>query len=159
MAVDPMISLGSGVHVFFTLLILAICGYLIAELRKREPDYGTVYNLAVATAVLLWIAWITAGWYYVLYYGTDKAVIKAGTMNWAHNVFMEVKEHIFYTGLLLGTLLPMAVAAMRERIVKGQGRLIVHTVVALILGDLLLDLMGGAISIAAKYSWMVKAGG
>ncbi len=154
-----MISLGSGVHVFFTLLILAICGYLIAELRKKEPNYGTVYKLAISIAVLLWITWIAAGWYYVLYYGTDKAVIKAGTMNWAHNIFMEVKEHIFYTGLLLGTLLPIAIASIKEEITKGGSKLIIHVTIALILGDLLLDIMGGAISIAAKYSWMVAAGG
>ena len=159
MSIGPLTALGSGAHVFFSLLIIIACGYLLAELRRKEVDYRLIYNLSLAIAVLLWITWITAGWYYVLHYGVDKAVIKAGAMDWAHKVVMETKEHIFYTGLVLGTALPLAVHNLKEKIKKGEGKLIFHMILALIIGDLFLDLLGGAISIAAKYSWMIKAGG
>jgi hypothetical protein len=41
-------------------------------------------------------SWIAGAYYYVVYYGTAvKPIIKAGSAPWAHNFFMETKEHVF----------------------------------------------------------------
>jgi hypothetical protein len=41
-------------------------------------------------------SWVAGAYYYVVYYGTAvKPIIKAGAFPWAHNFFMEMKEHVF----------------------------------------------------------------
>jgi hypothetical protein len=43
-------------------------------------------------------------YWYVVYYGHDRDIIKAGQWPWARNNFMEVKEHLLFMMLLLGML-------------------------------------------------------
>ena len=43
-----------------------------------------------------------------MYYYTDKARIVTGPWPFAHNFFMETKEHIFLGLLILATFLPIA---------------------------------------------------
>ncbi len=155
--ISPGLALGSAIHAFFGLLAMLAAVWIMAEVRKKEADYDLVYKLSIFLAAMVWISWITAGWYYVLHYGVDKAVIKAGPMAYGHAFGMETKEHIFYTGLLLATMLPMVVSNLKDRIKAGQGKIVFHIALLTVLGGLVLDGLAGLISIAAKYSWMAKA--
>ncbi len=155
--VSAGLLIGSAIHAFLGLLAIIAAVWILAEVRREDPDYDLVYKLSVSLAILVWLSWITAGWYYVLHYGVDKAVIKAGPMPYAHAFGMEVKEHIFYTGLLLATALPLMVSSLKERIKIGEGKIVFHTVLAILLGGIVLDALAGLISLGAKAGWMAKA--
>jgi len=97
-------------HVVFG--VLGILGgiWVFAEvLHVNESNRKRIIYASIATAILIWISYLLGGYWYVEYYGPDKAIIKAGPWPWAHLFFMEVKEHIFFSLLLLGTFLPIAV--------------------------------------------------
>jgi hypothetical protein len=58
-------------------------------------------------------AWILGGYWYVHFYPAEKAIILKGPWPFAHNLFMETKEHLFFiTGLLSFYL----VIAVRDKI-------------------------------------------
>ncbi|MGQ9718897.1 MAG: hypothetical protein ACUVWK_03525 [Nitrososphaerales archaeon] len=158
----PLDEIMVGTHAFFGLLAL-ICGvWLFAELRKDQVDVRTVKFLSLAIAAVVWIAWLTGGFWYVQYYPIDRAVINAGAMPYAHSVVMETKEHIFYIGLLVATTLPLYAYGLSNALATRDGgmkKFLIALVVIVVVGGIALESMGGLISIAAKYSWMVKAGG
>lgn len=80
--------------------------------------------------VLVWLSFLFGGYWYVQYYAADKAIIKAGPWPFAHDFFMETKEHLFLTMLLLGTYLPISV---QNNLAADRGtRLLVLTVAALV---------------------------
>jgi hypothetical protein len=78
-------------------------------LNVNEGNIERIKKLSLAVAVLIVLAYIIGGYWYVVYYGHDRDIIKAGQWPWAHNYFMEVKEHLFFVMLLLGIYLPIAV--------------------------------------------------
>ena len=59
----------------------------------------------------MWLAYLVGGYWYVVFYGADKALIKSGPWPFAHGLFMESKEHVFLSLLLVATLLPVAAFA------------------------------------------------
>lgn len=64
--------------------------------------------LAVGLAAFVWLSWFTSIDVYTVQYRTDRAVIVAYPQTAAaHKLGMETKEHIFYTGLVLATSLPL----------------------------------------------------
>ncbi|MGB9659176.1 MAG: hypothetical protein ACPLY9_01435, partial [Nitrososphaerales archaeon] len=151
-----------GFHAILGLLALIGGTWFFAEMRKRQVDIRTVKFLSLAIASLVWITWLTGGWWYVNYYPVDRAVINAGAMPYAHSLVMETKEHIFYIGLLIATTLPIYVYGLSNKLVAGDAgakRLLMALAVIVVLGGIVLESAGGLISIAAKYSWMVMAGG
>ncbi len=97
-------------HVVFG--VLGVLGgiWVFAEvLHVSESNMKRIKYASIATAMLIWLSYLLGGYWYVEYYGADKAIIKSGPWPWAHSFIMEVKEHIFFSLLLLGTFLPIAV--------------------------------------------------
>lgn len=78
-------------------------------------------------------------------------------MAYAHGFGMETKEYIFYTGLLIATMLPIIVSSLKEKIAGGNAKLVFHLALAIIIGGIVLEGLGGLISIGAKAGWMAKA--
>jgi hypothetical protein len=70
---------------------------------------------------------------------------------------MEVKEHIFYTGLILATLLPLIAYGINIENPEGR-KLMMLILVLIIAGGILMEVFGGWISIAAKQAWSLKGG-
>lgn len=158
----PLDELMVGSHAFLGLLALIAGVWFFAEVRKQQVDLRVVKFLSVSMALVVWLSWITAGWWYITYYPIDRAVITAGPMAFAHNLVMESKEHFFYIGLLLSTALPFYVNGLSSRLASGDAaakRFLIVLIVIIVVGGVVLEMMGGLISIAAKYSWMSKTGG
>ena len=63
--------------------------------------------------------WRWGGHAYLIFYPHHKAQILAGAWPWAHNFFMEFKEHAFFMVLLLATYLPMV--TRRADLLTGRG--------------------------------------
>jgi predicted membrane channel-forming protein YqfA (hemolysin III family) len=89
-------------------IVLAVALF-VDVLNVNEGNIERIKKLSLAVAVLIVLAYIIGGYWYVVYYGHDRDIIKAGQWPWAHNFFMEVKEHLFFVMLLLGIYLPIAV--------------------------------------------------
>ena len=89
--------------------IMFAVALFVDVLNVNEGNIARIKKLSLAVAVLIVFAYIIGGYWYVVYYGHDRDIIKAGQWPWAHNYFMEVKEHLFFMMLLLGIYLPIAV--------------------------------------------------
>ena len=83
---------------------MGFCGD--AECRDRERGANSCCRLV--TALAMTGAWICGGYWYVHFYPAEKTLILAGPWPFAHNVFMEVKEHLFFIAGILAFLLPVA---------------------------------------------------
>jgi hypothetical protein len=98
-------------HVFFGVLCLLASVWVFADvLNAPEANVGRIRKLSSGIALVMWLAYLTAGFWYVTYYSADKAVILKGPWPFAHNFFMETKEHVVIMLLLLATYLPIAAA-------------------------------------------------
>jgi len=62
-------------------------------------------------------AGIFGGYWYVNYYPVEKVMILKGPWPFAHNLFMETKEHLFFITAILALLLPVAT---REKLLANR---------------------------------------
>lgn len=97
------------IHPTFGVLALIAAVWVFAEtLNASHANNGRIRSASVMAAILIWLAYLVGGYWYVVFYGGDKAIIQAGPWPHAHSFFMEVKEHVFLSLLLLATFLPIA---------------------------------------------------
>ena len=151
-------GLEAGTHVFFALLSVLTATAMLALVYKRIGDKSTIKTLGIATAIFVWLSWLTVAPVYVNEYGADKAMIKSyENLKPAHAFGMETKEHIFYTGLILATTLLILSYSVDPTTEAGR-RLLMWSLAILILGFIVLDVLGAWIGISAKNAWMLKTG-
>ena len=85
--------------------------WVCAEALNASPANRARLRAAVfLTAFCIVCAWIMGGDWYLHYYPADKARILHGPWPFAHDIFMETKEHLFYLTLILALYLPIASA-------------------------------------------------
>jgi len=94
------------------LAILAAVWVFVEALNDTEAGRPRMRLFSLGCAVLMWLSCIVGGYWYVRFYGADKALINAGPWPFAHGFFMETKEHLFFSLLLLSTYLPIAVYSL-----------------------------------------------
>lgn len=94
---------------FGVLAVLAAVWVFVDALNAATAPPMRIRAAALAVAVFVWLAFLLGGYWYVQNYAADKAIIMAGPWPFAHIFFMEAKEHVFFTLLLLGSYLPVAV--------------------------------------------------
>jgi len=142
---------------FGVLGMMAAVWVFVEALNPREDNVGRLRLAASSTTVLIWLAYIAAGYYYVLYYGADKGLIKAGPWPWAHGLIMETKEHVFFLVLLLATLLPFVV---NGPIVKSAAvrKLALWTSAGVVLVALAMEGAGAFIAMGAKVALLAQVG-
>jgi hypothetical protein len=134
------------VHVFFGVLgILLALALLVYVINVSEKNMPRIRSLSLYTAVSLIISYIVGGWWYVVYYAPERDIIKAGAWKWAHNFFMEWKEHVFFALLFLGILLPI-VAYRNDLMAPENKRLMVIIASLVVILGLAMDGSGGVIS-------------
>ncbi|MEQ8161096.1 MAG: hypothetical protein ABRQ33_07885 [Smithellaceae bacterium] len=134
-------------HVLFGVLgILFAVALFVDVLNAHEGNYRRIKKLSSAVAILIVLAFLIGGYWYVVYYGADREIIKAGKWPWAHNYFMEVKEHIFFSLLLLSIYLPIAVRGVMPLNNTKNKNLILGICALIILLGLFMEGAGGIIS-------------
>ena len=137
------------------LTILTAVWVFVDTLNVSESSVGRIKKASVLCTVLIWLTYIIGGYWYVLYYGPDKAIIKAGPWPFAHGIFMEIKEHIFLMLLLLATYLP--IAASRDIAVNKAAKKVVLWVSGLIVPIALsMEGSGAIISSGVKIGLLFK---
>jgi uncharacterized membrane protein YwaF len=96
-------------HVVFGVGCLLAAVWLFVDVwHASETNLGRIRIIAWSAAACMWAAFIIAGYWYVVWYPSDKAIILKGPWPWAHSFFMETKEHLVIMLLLLTTYLPVA---------------------------------------------------
>jgi len=135
---------------------LAALWVFIEALNARTESAGRMRTAALIGAMAMGAAWILGGYWYVHFYPAEKAIILKGPWPFAHNIFMETKEHLFFITAILSFYLVIAVrdkvyanAAARKMVlsvsmlivitglaVEGAGAIIDHGVkIALLRGS------------------------
>ncbi len=137
-------------HVGFgMLLILAGLWVFVDALNANQGNLARIRWVSICVAASMWLAFIIAGYWYVVSYGADKALILKGPWPFAHNFFMETKEHILLMLLLLATFLP--IAAYNDLPTNRSARNVVLCTAALIvLIGVAVDGSGAVIAMGAK---------
>lgn len=134
---------------FGVLAVLAAVWVFVDTLNIATAPPARIQTAALAVTVFVWLAFLFGGYWYVQHYAVDKAIIQAGPWPFAHGVVMETKEHVFFTLLLLGSYLPMAV---RNNLAADRcARLLALTVALLVvLLGLAMEGAGATIALGVK---------
>ncbi len=83
-------------HIVLGLIGIGALWLISMALLKKMPNLRFLRVSSLISVIGFVLSWISGGYYYVMYYGGPvKAAIKAGPNPWAHNFFMETKEHVF----------------------------------------------------------------
>jgi len=140
---------------FGVLALVAAVWVFVEALNASEANISRLRSASVLAAILIWLAYIVGGYWYVIFYGGDKALIKAGPWPFAHGFVMETKEHLFLTLLLLGTFLP--IAAYGDVVKKKVTRnLVLWTSALVVLLGLAMEGAGALISMGVKVALLAK---
>jgi hypothetical protein len=126
--------------------IMCAVALFVDVLNVNEGNIERIKKLSLAIVVLIFLAYLIGGYWYVVYYGHDRDIIKAGQWPWAHNYFMEVKEHIFFLILLLGIYLPIAVYRNVPLAEKQKRNLVLGIAALIVLLGFFMEGAGGIIS-------------
>lgn len=140
---------------FGVLAIIASVWVFVEALNASDANISRLRSASVLSAILMWLAYIVGGYWYVVYYGSEKAIIKAGPWPFAHGFFMETKEHLFLMLLLLATFLPIAAygQVVKKQVVRD---LVLWTSALVVLMGLAMEGAGAFISMGAKVALMAN---
>lgn len=105
---------------------------------------------AVALAAAMWLTYLVGGHWYVAFYGAERDLITAGPWPAAHAFFMEMKEHVFLTLLLLATWLPIAAYQWRPESGPAVRQLVLWSSGLLVLGILVMEGAGALVALGVK---------
>lgn len=108
-----------------------------------------------AAAAFMWLAFAIGGYWYVVFYKVDKAIILKGPWPFAHSFFMETKEHMVIMLLVLVTYLPIA-TANNLAANKDARRLVLWVAGMIALVALMMEGEGAMIAMGAKVALLAK---
>lgn len=143
-------------HPTFGVLAMIAAVWVFAEsLNASDTNYGRIRSASALVAALMWLTYIVGGYWYVVYYGGDKAIIKAGPWPFAHSFFMETKEHVFLMLLLLATFLPIVAWGDIVR-QTSRRKVLLWTSALVILLSLAMEGAGAFINMGVKVALLAK---
>ena len=120
-------------HVLFGVgCLLTTLWVLVDTLNASPKNLARIHRLSKVAAACMWVAFAIGGYWYVVFYKVDKAIILKGPWPFAHQFFMETKEHLVILLLLLATYLPIAAAG--NLVANRDARRVVLVVATLIIG-------------------------
>jgi hypothetical protein len=134
---------------FGVLGTLSAVWVFVETLNAREENTRRIRTASLIAALAIIATWILGGYWYLHFYPADKATIVKGPWPWAHTLFMETKEHLFFITLILSLYFPIAA---RERLyANAMARKMVLCVAMLIaLSGLAIEGAGAVINHGAK---------
>lgn len=92
----PLLVYTLVIHVLSGTLAIGLVCLIFMHLLKKSPSFEYLQMLSGWSIILFLISWASSAYYYVTYYGAKvKPVIVAGKYPWAHQIFLESKEHVF----------------------------------------------------------------
>ena len=144
------------VHVLFGVACMVTAVWLFVDvLHANEVNLNRIRRMSWAAAIFMWLAFLIAGYWYVVSYHVDKAIILNGPWPFAHSYFMETKEHLVIMLLLLVTYLP--IAAYNNLAANKDARWLVLWVTAgIVLLALMVEGHGAIIAMGVKVGLLAK---
>lgn len=143
-------------HVFFGVAcIMATLWVFVDALNASEANQKRIRWLSRAAAAFMWAAFALGGYWYVVFYPADKAIILKGPWPFAHEYFMETKEHLVIMLLLLVTYLPLA-ASNNLAASKDARRLVLWVAGLIPLLGLMIEGHGAVIAMGVKLALLAK---
>jgi hypothetical protein len=151
-----MIEIILMTHVLFGMLcIIATVWLFVDALNASEANQARIKVLSLGVAAMMWLSFLIAGYWYLVYYAPDKAIILKGPWPFAHKFFMEMKEHVVIMLLLLTTFLP--IVAFSNLAANKAARKVVLWVTGLIgLVAVAMDGAGALIAMGVKVALLPK---
>ena len=138
-------------HVMLGVLcILASLWVFVDALNASEVNI-----LSRLVPFVMTFGFLVAGYWYVNLYPPDKSIILKGPWPWAHNFFMETKEHLVLPLLLLTVYLPI-VSSANLALNRDARRLTLWVSALIILTALVLEGEGGVISMGVRMGLLPK---
>lgn len=141
---------------FGMLAVLTAVWVFVDVLNANQRNLARIRSASLALTVLMWLSFILGGYWYVRYYGIDKAIIKAGPWPFAHAFFMETKEHLFFPLLLLSTYLPIAAAGSRLLADRSARNLVLTVAALIVLLGLAMEGSGAIVALGVKMGLLGK---
>jgi hypothetical protein len=143
-------------HVLFGVAcIVATVWVFVDVLNANEQNLNRTKWMSRAAAVFMWLSFCIGGYWYVVFYHVDKAIILKGPWPFAHNLVMETKEHLVIMLLLLATYLPIA-AAQNLAANKNARRLVLWVAAVIPLLGLMIEGEGAIIAMGVKVALLAK---
>jgi hypothetical protein len=141
--------------VFGSLLGLAGVWLFVDVLNAKEENQARVRVISLIIAGLMWLTYLLAGYFYVVHYYVDKAFILKGPWTFAHDFFMESKEHLVMMLLLLATFLP--IMAYNNLVAnKGARQIVLWATGLLVLTSVAMEGAGAIISMGVRVALLCK---
>ena len=135
--------------------LMASLWIFVEVLHVNETNVARIRCLSRSVAVVMWLAFLVGGYWYVMLYPADKAIILKGPWPFSHNFFMETKEHLVIMLLLLTNYLP--IAAANNLVASRDARKLVLAVAGLIvLLALAMEGEGAFIAMGVKVALLPK---
>ncbi len=134
---------------------LAALWVFIEALNARPEGAGRMRLAALIGALAMGAAWILGGYWYVHFYPAEKAIILKGPWPFAHDIFMETKEHLFFiTGILSFYL----VIAVRDKIYSSPAarKMVLSVSLLIVLTGLAVEGAGAIIDHGVKVALLRK---
>jgi hypothetical protein len=143
-------------HVFFGMAcIVAVIWLFVDVLHANDRNQARIRLVSRLAAAAMWCAFLVGGYWYVVSYKADKAIILKGPWPFAHSFFMETKEHLVIMMLLVATYLPIATANnLAEN--KDARRVVLWAAALCALLGLAMDGEGGLIAMGVKMGLLGK---
>lgn len=143
-------------HVFFGVAcIMATLWVFVDTINASDTNQKRIRWISRAAAVFMWAAFAAGGYWYVVLYPVDKAIILKGPWPLAHEYFMETKEHLVIMLLMLVTYLP--IAASNNLAANRDARKLVLWVSGIIpLLGLMMEGHGAIIAMGVKVALLAK---
>jgi len=128
----------------------------VEALNAQEQNAQRLRTAAWAVAVFMTLAWIVGGYWYLHDYPAERALILKGPWPFAHNLFMETKEHLFLATLILAFYLPIAA---RDRLYANAAarRMVLSVAMLIVLTGLSIEGAGAVIDHGVKVALLRPA--
>jgi hypothetical protein len=135
------------------LATLAALWVFVEALNATDSNQARSRWAASATAVFMVMAWLLGGYWYLRWFPAEKALIVAGPWPFAHTVFMETKEHLFFIPLILALYLPI-VTVTNLAVNRGARRMALVVAGSIVLNGLAIEGAGAVVNHGAKLAVM-----
>jgi hypothetical protein len=143
-------------HVLFGVACIVMTVWIFVDvLHASETNQARIRRMCRAAAVFMWLAFCIGGYWYVVFYKVDKAIILRGPWPFAHSFFMETKEHLVIMLLVLVTYLPIA-AANNLAANKDARRVVLWVAGMIAVVALMMESEGAIIAMGVKVALLAK---
>ena len=150
---DIILLAHAGFGVLGSLLAVWV---FVEALNAREGNAGRIRTASLAVAISMAAAWVLGGYWYVCLYPPEKTMILKGPWPFAHNLFMETKEHLFFVTLILAFYLPIA-ASDRLYANAAARRMVLWSAMLIVLTGLAIEGAGAVINHGVKVALLRAA--